>query len=227
MLAFDHLVIASKQPKQDQEEFTSTHGLKGVPGGHHKIWGTFNELCYFTNDNYIEWLGLSDHETASNSDNPLIQQFKQTFDQGEFGPFQFALRTTSMDEYITYYEEKGISYHGPFPGERRRPDGSLLKWRMLFPEALDHVKAPLPFLIEWTGKNEPSSKADINSSRFLHLSLGISDFEATKRLFETIYRLPKTTTEATTASYPLENGQLILENGDHLLTQFDHFSITK
>ncbi|MFG6150437.1 VOC family protein [Halobacillus sp. B23F22_1] len=226
MLAFDHLVIASKQPKQDQEEFTSTHGLKGVPGGHHSIWGTFNELCYFSNNNYIEWLSLSDRETASNSKNPLIQQFKQTFDQGRFGPFQFALRTTFMDKYITYFKEKGISYHGPFPGERRRPDGSLIKWRMLFPQPFEYVDAPLPFLIEWTGKNEPSNKTDINSSRFLHLSLGISDMEAAQKIFETIYRLAKTTSGPSTASYPLENGELILEIGDHFHTQFDHFSIT-
>ncbi|WP_101846639.1 VOC family protein [Halobacillus sp. Marseille-P3879] len=223
MLSFDHLVIASKHPGKDQINFTYDNSLKGVEGGDHSLWGTYNELCYFMNDNYIEWLGLKDPKTAENSDNPLIQQFKQTFDQGEFGPFQFALRTSDMDEYINHFNLHNIPYYGPFPGERKRPDGTMLKWRMLFPVSANEPDILLPFLIEWSGKNLPSSFQEINTPRFQKLILRVKDIKTTEKLYETIYKL-KPTKDRT--AYSLENGQLVLEAGpSSLKAHYTTFSI--
>ncbi|MCP3029262.1 VOC family protein [Halobacillus sp. A5] len=223
MLAFDHLVIASKQPGVEQKSFTRNYGLLGVEGGNHKLWGTFNELCYFTNDNYVEWLGLLDREKAARSDNPLIQQFKQTFDQGEFGPFQFALRTTCMDEYVKNFNENSIPYQGPFPGERKRPDGSLLKWRMLFPHTNGEENLLLPFLIEWTGKNVPSSEHEINQSRFLRICIGVQNLKTAASLYPSIYQLES---QVENHTFSLANGELILkENPPSLRADYTDFSI--
>ncbi|WP_173917782.1 VOC family protein [Halobacillus sp. Marseille-Q1614] len=215
MLAFDHLVIASADPKADQKKLMDTQQLKGVPGGHHTLWGTYNELCYFSNDCYIEWLGLKSAETAAKSENPLIQEFKQTFDQGLTGPFQFALRTDDMEAYLKHFKENDIPYSGPFDGQRKRPDGSLLKWQMLFPKSPLY---PLPFLIEWEGKNVPASGDDINLVRFLELKLGSSDPKKMMQVFQEIYLFDKPIGQ-------LENGRLLMTKGEGITAVFNSFQI--
>ncbi|MCP3029760.1 VOC family protein [Halobacillus sp. A1] len=225
MLAFDHIVVASENPLDDRRQLTEKYNLTGVPGGHHENWGTFNELSYFSNRNYIEWLGLQHPDTASQSDNPLIQQFKQTFDQGNMGPFQFALRTTDMDGYISYFRSQNIAYTGPFPGERMRPDGSVLKWRMLFPKGPAGLP-PLPFLIEWEGVNEPSQASDINAEKFQSLSIGTEEIERYKEVLVHTFQL-KNMEEPSQLTYrwPLQNGELILTKGQHIFVHFDTFQL--
>ncbi|WP_082235587.1 VOC family protein [Halobacillus massiliensis] len=215
MLAFDHLVISSANPISDRQKLLEEYQLKGVQGGKHSLWGTYNELCYFSNDCYVEWLGMDSQVTASKSDNPLIQEFNQTFDQGINRPFQFALRTNDMESYLRHFQDKDIPYSGPFAGERKRPDGSLLKWRMLFPKG---SVSPLPFLIEWEGKNIPSSANDINLERFLELRIGSSEPEKMLADFKDIYRFGQPVGQ-------LENGRLLITKGEGITAVFNSFQI--
>lgn len=156
MLALDHIVFAGAQKDFSEEEYGQGSSIKAVKGGDHEIWGTYNYLAHFSNDSYLEWLGVRDYEKARQSENPLIKHLIYVQDHNEVGPFQFALRTNQLDKFITHFKQNDIPYKGPFYGSREKPDGTQLKWRMLFPD-YDYRKEVLPFLIEWESPNFISS----------------------------------------------------------------------
>ncbi|HLR62957.1 MAG TPA: VOC family protein [Lentibacillus sp.] len=160
MLAIDHIVVAARDPEKAAEDFGMKHDIVVTEGGQHANWGTYNYLAYFRNDCYIEWIGIFDETTAARSDNPLIHLLFREIAEGHEGPIQLAFRTEQMDENVKNLQNLNIQYTGPIPGSRKRPDGSFLEWRMLFPEAEQQV---LPFLIEWGEiKNTPRDPKLIN-----------------------------------------------------------------
>ncbi|SHG32670.1 VOC family protein [Ornithinibacillus halophilus] len=148
MLALDHIVFAGKNAEEASQRYGSKFAIKAIKGGEHENWGTYNYLAYFSNHSYIEWMGIQNEEVAENSNNPLIQHLIHHIKNGEPGPFQIALRTDQMNDYINHFKKNNIAFKGPFEGHRIRPDGTELKWRMLFP-SYDYTKEMLPFLIEW------------------------------------------------------------------------------
>ncbi|SIS57003.1 VOC family protein [Salimicrobium flavidum] len=216
MLAIDHIVVTTTDAEQDRLSFTSQYGLQGTGGGNHPDWGTHNELCFFDNRFYIEWLGVSDALTAEKSENPLIRQMLQ---QQTGNTIQIALRTDNMDDFLEYYEKEGIEYEGPFPGARRRKDGSLLEWRMLFPK---HETVPLPFLIEWNGDNFPQDPVYINPLSDTMIEYGTEHSRSeSAEVFRNIFRFPKDDSEA----FTLTNGQLFVTEQSRIITYLDHIML--
>jgi len=159
MLAIDHLVLAAKDPEKAAQEYVERHGILAIEGGRHEDWGTYNFLAYFQNGTYLEWLGVFDEELAKKSDNPLIQKTVEFLESGAEGLVTYALRTKRMEDHIRHMETNQLKFKGPYPGARKKADGELLSWRMLFPEANEE----LPFLIEWSDEpNLPNDPANIN-----------------------------------------------------------------
>ncbi|MFD2639770.1 VOC family protein [Piscibacillus salipiscarius] len=219
MLAFDHLVIFSNDPKRHQEIFSSSHKQVGVPGGKHDHWGTFNHLAFYQNNAYVEWLGIDDESKAKRSDNPLIQHAYHAYAHEQEGPIQFALRVDDISQYQEHFDELGIEYKGPFPGKRTRPDGTNLEWKMLFPK-YDFNLEPLPFLIEWSGEgNKPLDEKDMNPSEFNQViiySPNPNDF--VERLIS-IYQLNDQKLQEE-FKWPLDNGNLVVKQGNGLEARF-------
>lgn len=205
MIALDHIVIAAKDPVQAAHDFWGKHEVTTVEGGRHTKWGTYNHLAYFSNDCYIEWLGIFDKSLAAKSENPLVQQLVAALEDNIEGPIQFALRTKRMDDYVGHFRASGIPYTGPIPGSRKKPDHSTLEWRMLFPESTQ--AKILPFLIEWGDvKNVPQDKRDLNKQQLKSVSCGIA-----ADVMEQVYQ-PNIADNAV----GLENGMLVLQQGEDI-----------
>lgn len=203
MLAIDHIVIASRNPEQEAQAYVEKHGIIALEGGRHEEWGTYNYLAYFQNKSYIEWIGVFDEELARKSDNPLIRQTVNFLDEEKSGIINYALRTSKLDEYIAYFEANNIEYAGPFPGSRKKVDGSMLTWRMLFPKG----EKPFPFLIEWgTGVNRPADDSTINPKDIISLEVP-HQVETYRHLF----------------GLKAEANKIALENGEILFT--DNYGI--
>lgn len=201
MLAIDHIVIAAINPEKAANDFGQEHNVTVVEGGQHANWGTYNYLAYFSNDCYIEWIGIFDETTAARSDNPLIRLLFRELAEGHEGPIQLAFRTNHMDDAIKNLQEIDIPFTGPVPGSRKRTDGSLLEWRMLFPDARGEV---LPFLIEWSEvKNTPQNSSLINDKKIRSLSAYINNTD----IFASIYQL-----NLIERSARLENAELKLSD---------------
>ncbi|KGP71065.1 VOC family protein [Pontibacillus yanchengensis] len=230
MLAFDHLVVLSSSPEKAQHDFSSKHGVRGLKGGHHESWGTYNHLAFFDNQAYIEWIGIENHERAEASDNPLIKHVSYSNQQEIEGTIQFALRTNEMDEVIRYFDKEEIAYEGPFEGSRTKPNGTTLSWRMLFP-SFDASKEVLPFLIEWDGPpNAPDDDSLINATPFSKIHVGVKDLEKATLQWQHIYQLESPTYKKDNSENPytqwnLENGTLILSPNTTLKAEFGPFSL--
>ncbi|GAA0610547.1 hypothetical protein GCM10009001_29790 [Virgibacillus siamensis] len=187
MLALDHIILASKDPKQAAEAFANRHNVTVLKGGKHENWGTYNYLAYFSNDCYLEWLGIFDEDLAAKSENPLIDQLVRTLNSDVEGAIQYALRTYGMDDYLKHFHEQDVSFTGPIAGSRNRPDGSLLEWRMLFPQAeiIRH-----PFLIEWGDeKNVPTDSSLINQQQIDTIYPVIANSNDFDTIFQTDHQL--------------------------------------
>ncbi|MBP2079835.1 VOC family protein [Oceanobacillus polygoni] len=203
MLALDHLIIAASDPKKTAQQFATKYSVKVIQGGKHHHWGTYNYLAYFKNDCYIEWLGIFDEVLARKSGNPLIHQLVAALANHVEAPIQYALRTNQMDAYIAHFNAEDISYTGPIPGSRKRPDGSTLNWRMLFPASESTV---LPFLIEWGAeKNVPKDSDSINEQKL-----------------DTVM----TPHDVQTYSLRVENGAVNLENASLFIKQGKNLTFT-
>ncbi|HLQ70232.1 MAG TPA: VOC family protein [Bacillota bacterium] len=185
MLALDHIVINSPNTNDIVTNSGMKVAIKAVKGGEHTEWGTYNYLSHFSNNSYLELLGVNNPEKAKNANNPLIQHLLYVQEEERTGPFQFALRTKQLDSYITHFEKEGIPYKGPFLAQREKPDGTILKWRMLFP-VYDYTKETLPFLIEWEDPEAIFSETNLaNTQNITRVNYGGLD----RSTFAHIYQM--------------------------------------
>lgn len=168
MIALDHIVITSANPKKAAQEFAKKHQVVAVQGGKHQNWGTWNWLCHFNNDCYLEWIGIFDNSIAQESENPLIQNVVKALNAGLENIVQLAFRTDQIDVLKSDLIQFGHSVIGPVPGSRSLSDGSTLEWQMLF--TVSDSNHPLPFFIEW-GEKLPGSDIDLNQQRISHITV--------------------------------------------------------
>jgi hypothetical protein len=155
-LAFDHLVHFLRRSPLEAAEEMRRMGFHAVAGGRHENWGTHNSLCYF-DVSYIEFLAVENQETAERSDNRLIQQLVGDLPRIGEGLGQIALRTGDIERLAEHLKRNGLNVLGPVPGSRKRVDGSIIRWSMLFAES-DEVRHPLPFFIQWEQSDEERRK---------------------------------------------------------------------
>lgn len=187
LLYLDHVIWTGSDIEGISEKYGADFAVKSVKGGEHDAWGTYNYLTFFSNSCYMEWLGVRDVEKAEHLDHPLIKHLIYTLHSNNRGPFQFALRTDKLDAYLEHFKQQNIPYRGPFHGKRKKPDGQLLSWRMLFPTYDYTNNETLPFLIEWDQPESERIEVSLtNNQAITGLHLG----GITKERFQQIYRLP-------------------------------------
>src|SRR5699024_9688655 len=101
--------------------------------------------------------------------NPLVPQLLKTLQSHGEIPYQIALRTTDITSHVEHFKEQKIPFVGPLDGSRRTPNGVLMQWNMLFPEADNQVFHP--FIITWGEKiNLPDDKTKINNKTISAIS---------------------------------------------------------
>lgn len=149
-LQLDHIVHYIKRNPREAVEKWQDHRFQAVMGGSHEKWGTHNSLLY-TGTSYIEYLAVEKEEIAKSSNNPLIIQLIHDLNRGE-GIGQICFRTNDIMNVKTMLEQKGYNTFPIFPGSRKRDDGSIIKWKMLFINEI--LPMPFPFFIEWEQPEE-------------------------------------------------------------------------
>ncbi|UQX55650.1 VOC family protein [Cytobacillus pseudoceanisediminis] len=144
-LALDHLVHFIKAEPSEPVKKWGNVGYKAVLGGSHENWGTYNSLLYI-GQSYIEFLSIESNHIAAAAENPLIKQLTDELPSGE-GIGQLCFRTSNIEELKAELKRKGFESLPIFEGSRKRQDGSLLSWKMLFFKENPHYK--YPFFIDW------------------------------------------------------------------------------
>jgi len=163
LTGIDHLVIACPDPDSAAAELEAGLGLRATDGGHHAALGTFNRLVWL-GDSYIELIGAWDRALAEGSwiGAPTVR----ALDRGG-GFVTFALATDDLDGELARLGTAGAALEGPTAGERTRPDGRIVRWRLAAPLRLDPEESPFliehdPTATEWSGEERAIRSAEVH-----------------------------------------------------------------
>jgi hypothetical protein len=180
--AIDHLVVAVGDPDDAADQLVGRLGLQAGGGGRHDALGTFNRLVWL-GDTYLELIGVFDRSLAA--DSWIGAPTLRALDRGG-GLATWAIATDAIDEDLAVLRSRGSDLAEPIAGERRRPDGALVRWRLAAPARLDPDRPP--FLIEhdaaaaeWT-PDDRAARA-LGPARLTVLELPVGDPNATIQAF--------------------------------------------
>lgn len=157
---FDHFVHVVNDPQKAMERCEEL-GIHAVQGGKHVNLGTYNALSYF-GLSYIEFIGVFSEQLANEAakvDHGLI---KSILDAKEDGAVRVALRSTDLQADAQRFASLGFEVNGPTDFSRTRPDGSIIKWKLLF-IGREGISPELPFFIEWD-ESDKWRKKDLEKS---------------------------------------------------------------
>lgn len=154
LLGIDHLVIACADPDAAAADLESALGLRPGGGGRHDALGTFNRLVWL-GDTYLELIGVFDRALAEAAwvGGPAVR----ALDAGG-GLATWAVATDDLDGDVARLNAGGAGLSEVIPGERRRPDGAVVRWRLSEPRELGPERPP--FLIEHDPHSAEWSPAD-------------------------------------------------------------------
>jgi catechol 2,3-dioxygenase-like lactoylglutathione lyase family enzyme len=141
---FDHAVIAVRDLDEAIRRYQAL-GFDVRPGGRHVGLGTHNALIRFGLD-YLELLSVYNEAEAA-AGGTAIETLVDFLRKREGGLLGYALATSNMEQEAEYLRHTEIASE-PFGMQRMRPDGNLLKWRLLIPGNVPW-RRPWPFLIQW------------------------------------------------------------------------------
>ncbi len=122
--SLDHVVVAVRDLEQAIGDYRDL-GFTVLPGGAHANGATHNALICFEDGSYIELLARTG---ASPRPGPI--DFSPLLDNGE-GLVGYALRTDDLEAAAARLRMSGVHIGDIVSGERRRGDGTLVRWRML------------------------------------------------------------------------------------------------
>ncbi len=150
-LHIDHLVLAVPGPDAAAAELEERLGLRATGGGRHDRLGTFNRIVWL-GDSYLELIGVFDRALAERSwiGRPALRALERGG-----GLATWAIATNSMDAAVVAGMLAGLAVEGPIDGERARPDGRLVRWRLATLGPLGPGEPPFliehdPTAAEWT-----------------------------------------------------------------------------
>lgn len=148
----DHIVHFVDRPEKMPER-TKQIGLHTVEGGKHEMWGTYNSLCYF-GLSYIEFIGVFDEQLLQSASlipytlhNTYIKNGRKN------GLTRIALRTIDIEKDAEKFRNLGLETNGPTSFSRLRPDGTVVKWKLLH-IGKKESSFDYPFFIQWDESNE-------------------------------------------------------------------------
>ena len=154
LLGIDHLVIAVLDLDAASDELERLVGLTAAGGGRHPALGTQNRLAWL-GDTYIELVSIADRAVAEGSwlGIPTIA----VLETGG-GLATWAIATNSIDADVAALRSNGAHLGDPMSGERERPDGTFVRWRLAIGESLGPAEPPFliehdPLSAEWTAED--------------------------------------------------------------------------
>jgi Glyoxalase-like domain len=138
MLRLDHVVYAVPNLDEAAVRFREEFGLDSAVGGRHERWGTANRIVPL-GDQYLELAAAVDEATALR--NGFGRGVLERASEGG-GWFAIAVATDGVDAVASRLQLDVVA------GSRTRPDGEVVRWRMVGLE--DPRREPwMPFFLAW------------------------------------------------------------------------------
>lgn len=123
----DHLIIACADPPGAAAELEALLGLAATGGGRHDAHGTHNRLIWL-GDSYIELMGVFDPALAAQS--WWGTHISRVLESGPAAYAGLPLASDDLAADIERLRAQGAPISDPVAGERRRPDGEVVRWRI-------------------------------------------------------------------------------------------------
>jgi hypothetical protein len=182
---FDHAVIGVRGLQEASDQFRAL-GFAVYPGGRHTGLGTENSIVRFGLD-YLELLGIysRDEVLAAGSNRTTLLDYLERQDGGLLG---YALATNDIDALAQRFQQTGLDALGPYAMERLRPDGQVLRWRLLLPGGTAW-RRPWPFFIQWEMPDEQRLRFEqpgehrLGRLNVCAVTVLVEDIEAAKHLY--------------------------------------------
>jgi len=149
----DHLVYATPDLDAGIQRIEALLGVRPLPGGSHPNWGTRNALVALGPRTYLEVIG-------PDPDAPLSGTASIFGIDRLPGPalVTWAARIPDLDARVFSAIRQGIDPGPVNAGQRQRPDGVILSWRLTDPFRMD-ADGLQPFLIDWGDSPHPAAAA--------------------------------------------------------------------
>ncbi|KOU71815.1 hypothetical protein ADK57_10570 [Streptomyces sp. MMG1533] len=164
----DHLVLATPDLAATVADFARRTGVTPALGGAHVGLGTRNHLVSLGGTRYLEIIGPDPDQHAYDGPRP--------FDADQLaGPrtVTWAISPPDLDAAVAAARAKGYNPGSIRPMSRRRPDGTLLEWRLTDGDTA-HPSGLVPFLIDWGSSLHPSASG-LPTTPLLELSASTPD----------------------------------------------------
>jgi hypothetical protein len=153
LLGIDHLVIAVDNLEAAAAELERQVGLAVAGGGRHPALGTENRLAWL-GDSYVELVSIVERKVAEGS--WLGVPALAALERGG-GLATWAIATDAIEADVAALRANGSDLADPVPGERLRPDGRVVRWRL----ATGPSPGPTePFLIQHEATSAEWAPAD-------------------------------------------------------------------
>jgi hypothetical protein len=147
----DHLVYATPDLAGTVADFTRRTGAAPVAGGAHPGRGTANYLVGLGGARYLEIIGPDPGQPEPVRPRPFgIEGLTAA------KVVTWAIRPADVDTTVASARQRGYDPGDVRPLSRRRPDGTLLEWR-LTPSEDAHPSGLVPFLIDWGDSAHPTA----------------------------------------------------------------------
>ena len=147
----DHLVLATPDLAATVADFTRRTGVTPAVGGVHVGLGTRNYLVSLGGSSYLEIIGPDPEQSAPGAPRPFgvdgITAPRTT---------TWAISPPDLDAAIAAARARGYDPGPAQPMSRRRPDGTLLRWRLTDGDTA-HPSGLVPFLIDWGTSLHPTA----------------------------------------------------------------------
>jgi len=147
----DHLVYATPSLAQGVAEIEALTGVRASVGGQHLAWGTHNSLVALGPDTYLEIIAPDPSQPTPKEPRPfgidLLHHSRLA---------SWAVRHPDFDRVLIEAAERGLPLGSVLSGNRVRPDGITLEWRLTSPWSL-HESGLVPFLIDWGSSPHPAA----------------------------------------------------------------------
>ncbi|GIV80179.1 MAG: hypothetical protein KatS3mg050_4573 [Litorilinea sp.] len=182
---FDHAVIAVADLEAAAAQYRRL-GLSVYPGGRHTGLGSHNAIVRFGLD-YLELIGVysRDEVLAAGPRRATLVEFLDAHGGGMLG---YCLATDDIDGLAAHFRATGLAADGPLTMERARPDGRVLKWRLLLPGGTGW-RRPWPFFIQWELPDderlqwEQPGQHPLGVTRVAGVTVLVRDLDAARQLY--------------------------------------------
>ncbi len=146
----DHLVYAVPDLEAAVDELEQTLGVRAIPGGRHKRWGTANALLALGPRTYLEILGPD--PARPDPAMPTLLGIDQLAAPRLAG---WAVGEQDLEGRRAWAARGSLELGEISEGSREKPDGSLLTWRLTAPDA-GAFDGLVPFMIDWRDSEHPA-----------------------------------------------------------------------